>query len=105
MKQFLQVLTDALCAALIYRAHMPHHDLPDRHDADDNIIDIRARLQERVARSAQDNDGAGRAESDWEIFQRAEYGDGRPPKFNRHDLLWIGVFLGIGWVFWVTFHR
>ena len=38
-------------------------------------------------------------------FRHAEYGDGKPPKFSRHDMLWIGVIAGIVWVFWQVFRR
>lgn len=84
---------------------MPKHDLPDGHEPGSNVIDFRERLRSRMAQTLAD-DGAKEPEaSDQDSYLRAEYGDGKPPKFSRHDLLWLGVILVIGWIFWMEFRR
>jgi hypothetical protein len=81
---------------------MPQHDRPEGPEPGSNVIDFRAHLRHRVSRSGQDNgdSGADPESSDWDAFRHAEYGDGKRPAFSRHDLLWIGMILAIGWIFW-----
>jgi hypothetical protein len=88
---------------------MPQHDPPVGPEPGSNVIDFRAHLRHRVTDSGQDNGDAGpgspdRPDSpDWDMFRHAEYGDGKRPAFSRYDLLWIGMILVIGWIFWKMF--
>jgi hypothetical protein len=80
---------------------MPKHDLPDGNETGGNLIDIREHLRRRAGLPAQDNDDQELEMSDWEIYRRAEYGDGKRPGFSRYDALCLGLILSIGWIFWL----
>jgi hypothetical protein len=45
--------------------------------------------------TAQDNDAPDPERSDRESFCFAEYGDGKPAKFNRHDLMLVGLLVAV----------
>jgi hypothetical protein len=84
---------------------MAKHDVPDGDDADSNVIDLREHLRRRVSQTLQDNDDADPEASEWDRYRHAEYGDGKRPKFNRYDLLWIAMIVVIGWIFWAVLRR
>ena len=79
---------------------MPKHDLPDSNDDRGKLIDFGEHLRRRIGQSAQDNDPPQSARTDREAFRQAENGDGKRPGFGRYDLLWLGMILIIGYVFW-----
>lgn len=84
---------------------MPKHDLPDGNETGSNVIDFRAHLRHRTTQTLQDNGEAESEASDWDTYRRAEHSDGKRPKFNRHDILWLGVILTIGLIFWIVIRR
>lgn len=84
---------------------MPKHDLPDGNETESNLIDFRAHLRRRAERSAQNDDEPKSETADWDIYRRAEYGDGQRPRFGRYDLLWLGLILSIGWMLWLLVFR
>jgi len=84
---------------------MPKYDLPDSNEDRGNLIDFGEHLRRRIGRSAQGNDAPEPARTDWETFRQAENGDGARPRFNRHDLLWLGMILAIGCTFWTIARR
>jgi len=81
---------------------MPKHDIPDGHEANTNLIDIRAYLRRRVDLTAQDRDDQAPDVPDRETYRHAEYGDGKRPRFSRYDLIWAALILAIGWIVWVV---
>lgn len=84
---------------------MPKHDLPDGNEAGSNLIDFREHLRRRVNPSLQDKGDPKSEASDWEIYRHAEYGDGKRPSFSRYDLLWLGMILATGCIFWMLVRR
>jgi hypothetical protein len=79
---------------------VPKHDRPDSNEDRGNLINFREHLRRRIGQSAQDSDAQESARTDWETFRQAENGDGKRPRFNRYDLLWLGMILAIGCIFW-----
>jgi hypothetical protein len=79
---------------------MPKHDLPDSTEDRGNLIDFREHLRRRIGRSEQETQEPTR--TDRETFRQAENGDGRRPRFGRYDLLWLGMILAIGYIFWTA---
>ena len=84
---------------------MPKHDLPDNTENRSNLIDFREHLRRRIDQSAQDDDAPEPARTEWETFRQAENGDGKRPRFGRYDLLWLGMILAIGCIFWTIARR
>jgi hypothetical protein len=84
---------------------MPKHDPPESHEDRGNLIDFREHLRRRVDRRAQDDDVPEPTRSDRDAFRQAENGDGKPPRFGRYDLMWLGMILAIGYVVWAIARR
>lgn len=88
---------------ITYATDMPRHDIPDRDESETNLIDFRDYLRRRVHPTAQDRSDPEPEASKWEQYRHAEYGDGKRPRFSRHDLIWVAMVLAIGWIMWVVF--
>lgn len=80
---------------------MPKHDIPDGDKADTNLIDFRSYLRRRVDLTAHDR-SEPEPDAGWEVYQHAEYFDGKRPRFSRYDLIWVAMILAIGWIIWVV---
>jgi hypothetical protein len=91
--------------ARAYMVTMPKHDLPDGNEAGGNLIDFREHLRRRVELTTQDNGERGPEKSAWETYRFAEYGDGKRAKFNRYDLLLVGLFLAVPALLWALVFR
>jgi len=85
--------------------HMPQHDLPHGDETESNLVDFSKYMRRRIELSAQDNLEAQPEITDREIFEHAEYGDGKRPRFSRFDLMWIGLIVTIGWMLWFLILR
>lgn len=81
---------------------MPKHDIPEGEEAGSNLIDFGGYLRRRIDLTSHDRREPEPEAADWEIYRRAEYADGKRPRFSRHDLIWIAMILAIGWIIWVV---
>ena len=66
----------------------------DRSDIESNLVEIRRYLDAHIQSAGQDNGGGNlQGPSVWETYRRAEYRDGRRPRFAPTDLILGGLVL------------